>query len=530
MCRHLDGIPLAIELAAARLRAIGVDDLLARLDQRFDLLTGGPRGAEGRHRTLEAVVRWSYDALDEQEARLFDRLSVFAGVFELDAVERTCAGAPIQPAQIAGILVELVDKSMVVARHDEDRTRYRLLDTLRQFGGERLSELGDTESLQQAHAAYHLTSAETVGPRIRGRDSRTALTRIDAAIDDLRVAHAWLVGQGDTERALRLPVALRDYIGHRQRDEMFWWTERALELPGADEQTAYPPALATAARGAARRGDLERARRYAETAIAVVEPTSLTATWATHALATTALYEGRLDDVLSLTGSWPGLRDDPGEDYYRAMNSMLRVLAHSYRGDAAAAATEAEGLLASAQESGNDTALAYAHYSWGETLLDRDPIAARSHLEESVAAARRIEGRAAEGVAMVSLASLHARLGDEQRAMELFADVVGHWRRLGDWTHQLTTLRNLVDLLVRVGADEPAAVLYGAVRDAAPPSFGAEAERLDDAWAQLEERLGSETAADLADRGRQLRSPEVVDRALTILAELRTGEPDLSND
>ena len=523
LCRHLDGIPLAIELAAARLRAIGVDDLLGRLDQRFELLTGGPRGDEGRHRTLEAVVRWSYDALDEQEARLFDRLSVFAGIFELDAAERTCVGASIQQAQIAGILAELVDKSMVVARHDEDRTRYRLLDTLRQFGGERLLELGDVEPLQQAHATYYLTFAETVGPRIRGQHDRTALTRIDAAIDDLRVAHAWLVARGDTERALRLPVALRDYIGHRQRDEMFWWTERALGLPDAAEQEAYPAALATAARGATRRGDLERSRRYAEAAIAAVLPTSLTATWATQALATTALYEGRLEDVLTLTEQWPGLPDDPGEDYYRAMNSMLRVLAHSYRGDAAAASTEAEELLASARASGNDTALAYALYSRGEALLDRDPSAARSHLEGAIEAARRVEGRAAEGIAMVSLASLHARTGDEQCAIELFAEVIAHWRRLGDWTHQLTTLRNLVDLLVRIGADEPAAMLYGAVRDAEPPSFGAEADRLDDAWAQLEERLGSDPAAGIASRGRQLRSPEAVDRALEVLAELRAG-------
>jgi len=522
LCRRLDGMPLAIELAAARVRAIGVGDLLARLGQRFELLTGGPHGEAGRHRTLEAVVRWSYDALEAREAALFNRLSVFAGAFELTAVEQVCAGEPVPRSHVAGLLAQLVDRSLVSVDHSGAVTRYRLLDTLRVFGAEQLEGAADTERLRRAHAAYHVTFAEEVGPRVRGPDERAALARIDGALDDLRLAHAWLVTQGDVGPALRLPVALRDYIGHRQRDEMFRWTERALALPGAAQQSTYPAALATAARGAARRGDLDRARRYAETAIERVEPTSLTGTWATQALATTALYEGRLDDVLALTGGWTGLRDDPGEDYYRAMNRMLRVLALSYRGDTAAATTEAAALEAEATAAGSDTMLAYALYSRGEALLDVDPTAARACLEGAIEAARRVEGRAAEGIAMVSLATLHMRTGQEPRAVEVFSEVIAHWRRLGDWTHQLTTLRNLVELLVRIDADEAAATLHGAVAEAAPRSFGAEAERLAAAWEQLEQRLGTQTARAAAERGRQLSSPQLVGLALQVLDDLRS--------
>ena len=523
LCRRLDGIPLAIELAAARVRAIGVEDLLARLGQRFELLTGGPHGRAGRHRTLEAVVRWSYDALDEREAVLFDRLSVFAGAFELAAVEQVCVGDPIGRSQVAGLLAQLVDRSLVSVDHSAAVTRYRLLETLRVFGAEQLAGTATTEHLRHAHATYHVAFAEEVGPRVRGPDERDALTRIDGAIDDLRLAHSWLVAQGEVGPALRLPVALRDYIGHRQRDEMFRWTERALALPGAAEQDTYPAALATAARGATRRGDLDRARRYAETAIEQVEPTSLTGTWATQALATTALYEGRLEDVLALTGRWAGLHDEPGEDYYRAMNRMLRVLALSYRGDTEAAAIEAAALVEDARAAGSDTMLAIAFYSRGEALLDTDPPAAQACLEDAIDAARRVEGRAAEGIAMVSLATLHARAGDEQRAATLFAEVIAHWRRLGDWTHQLTTLRNLVELLVRVGADDTAATLHGAVRDATPPSYGAEAERLATAWTRLERRLGAETAGAAAERGRRLTSPEIVALALRILDDVRSS-------
>lgn len=124
---------------------------------------------------------------------------------------------------------------------------------------------------------------------------------------------------------------------------------------------------------------------------------------------------------------------------------------------------------------------------------------------------------------MVSLASLHRRRGDERRAVELFGEVITHWRRLGGWTHQLTTLRNLVELLVRIGVAEQAAMLHGAVRDASPPSFGAEAARLAGGWERIEQRLGTGPATAAAERGRQLTSPAVVDEALRILDELRAA-------
>ena len=523
LCRRLDGIPLALELAAARVRAMPPGDLLERIDQRFSLLTGGPHREQGRHRTLHAVVGWSYDALSEAEARLFDRLSVFAAPFILAAAEDVCVGEPLTRAGVAGVLAELVDRSMVTVERDGGGTRYRLLDTLRDYGAARLAETGEAARYRQAHAAYHVAFAETHGPRIRGEDERNAVARIDLAVDDLRVAHAWLVEAGDVDGALRLPVALRDYIGHRQRDEMVTWVERALELPGAPEHAAYPAALATCARGAARRGDLDQGRRYAEATLERAEPTSLAATWATHALATVALYEGRLDDVLTLTAQRTPLADAAGEDYYRAMNTMLRVLAHQYRGDTQAAADQADELRAAAEASGNDAMRAWALYCQGEARLETDPAAAAPLLEAAIEVARRAETRVPEGVAMVSLASLSGRNGEVARAVELFAEVVAHWRRLGDWTHQLTTLRNLVELLVHLGADEPAAVLHAAVSDASPPSFGAESARLAAAWGELERRLGPERAAAAAERGRRLGPAETVDETLVTLDGLRAS-------
>jgi predicted ATPase/DNA-binding SARP family transcriptional activator len=523
LCRRLDGIPLAIELAAARVRALSPRDLLDRIGQRFTLLTGGPHREEGRHRTLQAVVTWSYDALDGPTARLFDRLSVFAGPFTLDAAEDVCAGPPVATDELAGLLADLVDKSMVVVDRRDEHTRYRLLDTLRHFGAARLAETGEEDRYRHAHAAHHVAFAEGHSPQVRGEGERDAVARIDRAIDDLRLAHGWLVATGDVDGALRLPVALRDYIGHRQRDEMTTWTQRAVAMPGASDHPAYPAALATAAWGTTRRGDLDRARQYATAALERADPAGHAASWATQALASIALYEGRLDDVVTLTEQRVPLIEGAGADYYRAMLTMQRVLALLYRGDTALAMTAADELRAAADASGNDAMRAWAQYCQGEARLQRDPARATQHLEGAIEAARRAEAAVPHGVAMVSLASLCGRTGEEDRAIRLFSEVIVHWRRLGDWTHQLTTLRNLVELLVHVDANEPAAVLHAAVVDASPPTFGEEADRLATAGAELERRLGPDRLAAATTRGQLLQPGQMIDHALDALEGLRTS-------
>jgi predicted ATPase len=175
---------------------------------------------------------------------------------------------------VAGLLSELVDKSMVVVERDGGTVRYRLLDTLREFGAERLSEGGASGAYRQAHAAYYLSLAEELGPAVRGPEEGEAVGRIDAAIDDLRSSHAWMVAAENVDGALRLPVALADDIFYRLRDEMITWTHRGLALDGACQHPACPAALATAAMGATHRGEYGRASRERTSPTALV--TSIT--------------------------------------------------------------------------------------------------------------------------------------------------------------------------------------------------------------------------------------------------------------
>jgi predicted ATPase len=159
ICARLDGIPLAIELAAARSRSLGPADLLARLDNRFRLLRGGGRGGLERHQTLRATVSWSYQLLQSAEQALFDRLSVFAGGFDLAAVQAVCAAGPIDELDVVDLLGALVDKSLVVATRSEGSTRYQLLETLRQYGEERLEERGETVVIRDRHLTHYVALA-----------------------------------------------------------------------------------------------------------------------------------------------------------------------------------------------------------------------------------------------------------------------------------------------------------------------------------------------------------------------------------
>ncbi|MDG4787584.1 BTAD domain-containing putative transcriptional regulator [Micromonospora sp. WMMD1102] len=215
ICRTLDGLPLAIELAAARLRALPAAEVAARLDDRFRLLTRGSRIAQPRHQTLRAVVQWSWDLLDEAEQTLARRLTVFAGGAGLDAVERVCE--PLG-ADLLDVLSSLVDKSLVEAGGG----RFRMLETVRAFGAERLAEAGEADRLRRAHAAYFLDLARTADQRLRGAEQLDWLRRLDADRDDLHVALRRAMSAGDDATALRLVAALSFY----------WWL-RGLRGEGA---------------------------------------------------------------------------------------------------------------------------------------------------------------------------------------------------------------------------------------------------------------------------------------------------------
>ena len=215
LCRHLDGVPLAIELAAARASLMSPSEMLDRLEDRFRLLAAGSRTAVGRHQTMEAAVDWSYDLLSPDERELFRRLSVFAGSFSLESAEAVCPSDDLDSSAILGLLAKLVDKSLVVPVGEAaGRIRYRLLDTLRQYGSERLDASGETEQVRRAHFWYFLEVAETASPHFF--TDMEPLGRLDAEQDNFRLAFNWADSK-QPDGALRLAVRLWSYWNIRGR-------------------------------------------------------------------------------------------------------------------------------------------------------------------------------------------------------------------------------------------------------------------------------------------------------------------------
>ncbi|WP_410585044.1 BTAD domain-containing putative transcriptional regulator [Amycolatopsis sp. lyj-108] len=211
ICRRLDGIPLALELAATRLRALGVRELAARVDDRFRLLAGEKRGAPARQRTLRAMIDWSWELLTEAERLVLRRLSVHAGGCTIEAAETTCAGGGVRTREILDLLARLVDRSLVVMTETADGPRYRLLESVAAYSHERLDEAGESERIRQLHRRYYAELAERAEPHLRSRHQRHWLRRLDAETADLHRALEDAIQDDEAESALRLVNALGWY-------------------------------------------------------------------------------------------------------------------------------------------------------------------------------------------------------------------------------------------------------------------------------------------------------------------------------
>ncbi|MBI5876101.1 MAG: hypothetical protein HZB53_00500 [Chloroflexi bacterium] len=235
ICRRLDGVPLAIELAAARVKALSPEQIVARLDDRFRLLTGGSRTTLPRQQTLRAAIDWSYSLLTEPEKTLLRRLSVFAGGWTLDAAEAVCANNSFDQADILDLLEHLVDKSLVTTDLAEDAARYRMLETVRQYTRERLLDSGEAGVTHGAHKACFLEFARTAEPRLETSEQVVWIQRCEEELDNMRAAIDWAMDRRDAESALQILNATSQFSFPRNHSaEWRLRTQQALALGSAD--------------------------------------------------------------------------------------------------------------------------------------------------------------------------------------------------------------------------------------------------------------------------------------------------------
>jgi non-specific serine/threonine protein kinase len=271
VCRRLDGIPLAIELPAARVKVLAVEQIVARLDDRFRLLTGGSRMVLPRQQALRAAIDWSYNLLSETERVLFRRLSVFAGGWTLEAAEAICEGGNVEAANILDVLTSLVDKSLVLAETQAGESRYRLLETVRQYARDRLVEAGEEAVVRTQHRAWCVTLAKRIEAGLFGSHHRASINRFEAEHDNLRMALAWsMEDPAGAEAGLRLAGSLYWlWYSYGYWAEGRRWVEGALARRHAAPRGVLPKAFSGATYFAWRQGDLDRARLLGEEGLAI---------------------------------------------------------------------------------------------------------------------------------------------------------------------------------------------------------------------------------------------------------------------
>lgn len=525
LCARLDGLPLAIELAAARLPGTTVTELSRHVQDRFRLLTVGRR-ADGRHHSLRAVVDWSYGQLAPAQQALFRQLSVFQASFDNCAAAAVAAGTgsagSAQDAEDAEdatrVLLHLVDCSLVTAERDGAVTRYRLLETLRSYGEERLRQQGELDAARGRHARW---AAELAAQAARGlcgpAEARWAGT-LERHIGDLRAAHGWLAGQ-DTERSVRMTAELHWYALWRCQSEVFRWADVSAAAAAGSRSPYYPDALASAAFGAVYRGDMQAAgtaARAAADAARGLDP--LRARRPLEALGELAIFRGELKQASDLYQRAYDLSLGNGDFLDAAWDAGSAAAAHAYGNGLEEASRLADQAHAAADRSGSPSAQAFASWVSGEIIASTSPGLARDHLQRAVALATAAGSRFVDGISRVSLATLHAQHGDPADALRHYEQVILQWQQAGAWTPLWVTIRTLVGLLAQVGAYRDAATLYGAVASATSgaPAYGADAARLRDSAALLRDRLGSDFSACVG-QGQQLDGGQTTGLALAAI-------------
>ncbi len=468
--RRLDGLPLAIEMAAALAATLPLAELADRLDGELELLRSVRRPGGARHRTLAAVVEWSEALLDDEQRELFAELSIFSGMVETDDVAAvTGRASPLQA------LCDLADRSLLVVDTAGERARFGMLATVRAHAARRLAGGSRATTLARRHAEHLLDVARTADRALRTPGEGDAHRRLDALTEELRAAHSWARRQ-DVTIAQELSGALHVFAQSRLRDEpLSWAASLEAELAAAG---LYPPAmvLASAGQRAVNAGDLGSALALAERGVSVAR--TARERWAPlEVLADVHLYRGELDATLHAARRMLVEAIDGGDPHAEASARVNIALAEAYSGrvDRAeeALARPAGGPALSPSDEG------WLAYGEGEVILDADPGRALRALDRAVVLADAVGNRYLGGVARVSACSLRARAGDLEEAVVAFASVIEHWRRQRTLTHQLTALRNLVVLLHRMGAARETAELVGTVAgDALAPTYGDEAARL----------------------------------------------------
>jgi predicted ATPase/DNA-binding CsgD family transcriptional regulator len=464
VCRRLDGIPLAIELAAARMRALSVEQIVARLDDAYRLLTGGSRTALPRQQTLRAAMDWSYNLLSAHEQACFRRLAVFAGSFSLEAAEAICAGEPGEAYDVLDVLTSLIDKSLVIMEQNGSEARYRLLETIRQYGQDQLQEFAEAAGVRRKHLAWYARLAVQAESETLEAQQESVFNRLEAEHDNLRVALGWSLEHQQAETAAQIGAAIwRFWLLRGYMSEGRSFLERALSGL-SDKNAVRAKTLNVAAIMASLQDDAPTARTLVEESLALSRQLAerKQTGYALYILGRLARIEGDYAGAVTFFEESLSLFCELGhkDDIALVLSGLgLTVL---YLGEDERATALCEESLALSRELGDPRAISSWLANLGTIMLARgDNERAKELCEESLAIRQALgyKGGCAHTLAILGRIALHQ--GEYDRATACYTESLTLRQETGEKEGIATALEGLAAVAGMEGHLVRAARLYG---------------------------------------------------------------------
>ncbi len=482
VCQRLDGMPLAIELAAARIKTLVPEQIAERLDDRFSLLTGGSRAALPRHQTLRATIEWSYSLLSELERVLLRRLSVFVGGWTLEGAIAVCADSRLSGNEILDLLTHLVDKSLVVVEHQDTEPRYRMLETIREYAREKLLESDEVEDSRNRHLDFFLKLAEEAVPNLYGAEGAMRLNRLDTEYDNLRAALEWAIAKFDAEVQLKLALNFAEFARTRGYfREASEWLEKA--LAGSDSAPAKTRAEALRVLGAILTwlGNFERGVALKEESLAI--------------------YRDLGDKSgIAFILNWLGI------DAW-------------FQGDDGRARSLGEEALALQREIGDKSGITETLENLGAIAQrDGDYLKMAEYTEEAYALCQELGNKRGVGRTLGDLAVIAQYRGEHRRAVDLLAEAFTLLLELKDKWSFVQLMEAWARSVFGLADPEQVARLLGmaeALRQTTGVSFSSvEGAKSDPIAASVRAQLGEEKFAKAWAEGRAMTMEQAIEYAL----------------
>jgi predicted ATPase/class 3 adenylate cyclase len=519
ICRRLEGIPLAVELAASRMASMTPVEVRDRLDDRFRLLVGSRRGLE-RHQTLRHAVSWSYDLLDDAEKALLYRCSVFAGGFDLQSVCAVAGYEDVDDYGVLNLLDALVRKSLLVADRSAGRTRFSMLETIRQFAEEQLVARGEANAARAAHARHFARREAEILTLWDSPRQRDAYSWFAVELANLRTAFRWAADQGDLDAAAAIAIygALLGYLV--ETFEPIAWAEELIE-PAAARGHPRLGTLYVMASQCYNAGRIQEAVRYADDGAKVTERVSDEIPFGVEGILGVGYINiGQPERWIELCRA----QLTRGRDTHTLTSACL-VFALILAGRSGEAMVAVHGLVGAADATGNPYALSNALLAAGFAFRDADPAPALETLRRALVIAQGSGNRWTESHVADILSSHEAEYGDPLAALDYFSLAIRNFHDSGNTTLIRSPLAALASYLDRLGRYEPAAIIAGFAINPLTPLF----TKIDTAIAHLREVLGDRTYESLARDGETMTTAAMAAYAYDQIDQARAELEAVSN-